>query len=63
ARVVVQRYAVSSEKSNSTVFFQLELSGLGSLGTDPMSLLRDRIVGYETVTPPIPETTTFERYE
>lgn len=62
-RFVVQRYAVSAKDSNSAVFFQLELSGLGSLGTDPMSLLRERIVGYESVTPPIPDTTIFERYE
>ena len=62
-RLVVQRYAVSAQKSNSAVFLQLELSGLGSLGTDPMSLLRERIVGYESVTPPLPEKTIFERYE
>ena len=62
-RFVVQRYAVSAQKSNSAVFLQLELSGLGSLGTDPMSLLRERIVGYESVSPSIPEKTTFERYE
>ena len=63
ARVVLQRYAVSKEDANTAVFFQLELSGLGGLGTDPMSLLRDRIIGYESVAPSIPETTTFERYE
>ena len=62
-RFVVQRYAVSAKESNSAVFFQLELSGLGSLGTDPMNLLRERIVGYESVTPPIPDNTIFERYE
>lgn len=63
ARVVMQRYASSAQNVNTAMFFQLELSGLGSLGTDPMGLLRDRIVGYESVTPPIPEKTTFERYE
>ncbi|MGB6106098.1 MAG: LPS-assembly protein LptD [Pusillimonas sp.] len=63
ARVVLQRYAVSKEDSNSAVFFQLELSGLGSLGSDPMKLLRERIIGYESVAPSIPDTTTFERYE
>lgn len=62
-RFVVQRYAVSAQKSNSAVFLQLELSGLGSLGTDPMSLLRERIVGYESVSPSLPEKTIFERYE
>jgi LPS-assembly protein len=63
ARVVMQRYAVSREKANTAMFFQLELSGLGSLGTDPMRLLRERIAGYESITPPVPEKTTFERYE
>ena len=62
-RVVMQRYAVSKKDVNTAMFFQLELSGLGSLGTDPMSLLGDRIAGYRTVVPPIPEQTTFERYE
>jgi LPS-assembly protein len=63
ARVVMQRYAVARDDVNTALFFQLELSGLGSLGTDPMSLLQDRIAGYETITPPIPEKTTFERYQ
>ncbi|HUG57540.1 MAG TPA: LPS-assembly protein LptD [Candidimonas sp.] len=62
-RVVMQRYAVSREQVNTAMFFQLELSGLGSLGTDPMRLLSDRIAGYRSITPPIPEKTTFERYE
>ena len=63
ARVVMQRYAVSKEDANTALFFQLELTGLGSLGTDPMGLLRERVVGYEPVTPPVPEKTIFERYE
>ncbi|MBV6273557.1 LPS-assembly protein LptD [Alcaligenaceae bacterium CGII-47] len=63
ARVVMQRYAVSTEQVNTAVFLQLELTGLGSLGTDPMSLLSDRITDYEPVSPPIPEKTAFERYE
>lgn len=62
-RVVMQRYAVSKEDANSAIFFQLELSGLGSIGTDPMSLLSDRISTYQSVTPPAPAKTTFERYE
>lgn len=63
ARMVVQRYSVSRDQVNTAMFFQLELSGLGSLGTDPMRLLSERIIGYESITPPIPEKTTFERYE
>lgn len=63
ARMVVQRYAVSAEKSNSAVFLQLELHGLGALGTDPMSLLREQVTGYRPVTSPIPKRTVFERYD
>ena len=62
-RVVFQRYAVSATDANTAVFFQLELTGLGSLGTDPMSLLNKSIPGYQSVTPPTPQGTTFERYE
>lgn len=62
-RVVFQRYAVSASDANTALFFQLELTGLGSLGTDPMSLLNKSIPGYQPVTPPTPQGTTFERYE
>ncbi|MGE8675088.1 MAG: LPS-assembly protein LptD, partial [Achromobacter kerstersii] len=62
-RVVYQRYAVSATDANSAVFFQLELTGLGSLGTDPMNLLNRSIPGYTGITPPAPAGTTFERYE
>jgi len=63
ARIVAQRYAVSARDVNTAVFFQLELSGLGSLGTDPMKLLRERVVGYQPVTDSISNATAFERYE
>ena len=63
ARAVLQRYAASAEQSNTAMFLQLELTGLGSLGTDPMSLLTDRVIGYQPITTPTPEKTAFERYE
>lgn len=62
-RVVVQRYAISAKDTNQAIFFQLELSGLGGIGNDPMRLLQDRVVGYQPVTTSVPEKTTFERYE
>ena len=62
-RVVFQRYAVSINEVNNAVFVQLELNGLGSLGTDPMSLLAKSIPGYEPVNPPPRPGTSFERYE
>lgn len=63
ARLMFQRYAVARDKTNSRVFFQLELSGLGALGTDPMSTIRDNIPGYEPTDVPMPVRSVFERYE
>ncbi|MDO5667520.1 MAG: LPS-assembly protein LptD [Alcaligenaceae bacterium] len=63
ARVLFQRYAVAREKTNSRVYFQLELSGLGALGSDPMKTIRDNIPGYESTDVPMPVRSTFERYE
>lgn len=62
-RVVFQRYAVAANDTNSAVFFQLELTGLGALGTDPLKLLNKSIPGYQPVSEPTPAGTTFERYE
>lgn len=63
ARTVYQRYAISEKNTNTAVFFQLELLGLGSLGTDPLGMLSKTVNGYQSITPPIPNTTTYERYE
>ncbi|RXN86024.1 LPS-assembly protein LptD [Achromobacter aloeverae] len=62
-RFVFQRYAVSSTDVNNAFFFQLELTGLGSLGTDPLKLMKKNIPGYEMVNPPVQPGTSFERYE
>ncbi len=63
SRVVFQRYAVSKEKTNTSVFFQLELTGLGAVGSDPMELLRDSIPGYQNIKDPKTVQSPFERYE
>jgi len=62
-RVVFHRYVVDANDSNTALFFQLELHGLGALGTDPMGMLRRSIPGYQSVTPPRQSVTPYERYE
>ena len=62
-RFVFQRYVVSADKTNSAVFFQLELGGIGNLGQNPMGLIGRAIPGYESVTPAVPNISKFERYE
>ncbi len=63
ARVGFQRYSVARGEANTAVFFQLELAGLGAIGSDPMGMIGERITGYQTINPPIPEKTVFERYQ
>jgi LPS-assembly protein len=62
-RIVFQRYAVSTIETNTALFFQLELTGLGALGTDPLKTLSESIPGYQSVNPPPPAGSTFQRYE
>ncbi|WP_243140681.1 LPS-assembly protein LptD [Pelistega ratti] len=63
SRVVFQRYAVSQEKTNTALYFQLELTGLGPVGSDPMETLRTSIPGYQNVKDPETDQSPFERYE
>ena len=62
-RVVFQRYVVSVDQTNSAVFFQLELGGLGNLGQNPMSIIGRSIPDYESINPPVRSVSKFERYE
>jgi len=62
-RVVFQRYVVSADQTNTAVFFQLELGGIGNLGQNPMGIIGRAIPGYESVTPAVPNVSKFERYE
>ncbi|MCX7945971.1 MAG: LPS-assembly protein LptD [Hydrogenophilus sp.] len=50
-RMVLHRYALPEGRSNTALFVQLELNGLGSLGSDPLSLLRRSVPGYGRVRP------------
>lgn len=63
ARVVFQRYAIDPKEVNDAIFFQLELSGLGRLGQDPIGLLSSRIPNFQNITPAIKPVGKFERYE
>jgi len=45
-RVVAQRLEAVSGTPSTTVFFQLELSDFGSIGSNPLGLLRRSIPGY-----------------
>jgi len=46
ARVVAQHLGATTGSANTTVFFQLELNDLGSIGENPIGMLRRTIPGY-----------------
>lgn len=55
ARGALQRIATRADRTTDTFFIQLELNGLGRIGSNPLDVLRYSIPGYQTsneITPP-----------
>jgi LPS-assembly protein len=48
-RIVGQRTISSTRKADNSVFFQLELKGLGALGNDPDKVISDGVAGYSDI--------------
>ena len=46
ARLVGQRLSAISSEPNTSLYFQLELNDFGSIGANPLTLLRRSIPGY-----------------
>lgn len=59
-RVVAQRFATIAQTATTSLFFQLQLNGIASVGTSPVEQLRRNIPGYEAIEP---RTTAIGRYE
>jgi LPS-assembly protein len=49
-RMVGQRFATSPTQTTTSLFIQLELTGLGSLGSNPLDLLSRKVPGYTPFT-------------
>jgi len=63
-RVVVQRYALATQKASTSIFFQIELNGLSRLGSNPLEVLRRNIPGYTKLNEnQSPQPRTFNNYE
>lgn len=45
-RTVLQTFAIAANTESTSLFFQLELNGLGNLGSDPLQALQLSIPGY-----------------
>lgn len=53
-RLVSQRIPTATGQSTTALFFQLELTGLTRLGSNPLDALRNSIPGYQMVSPSNP---------
>ena len=52
-RILGQRVATTAGSATSSIFFQLELNGLGRLGTNPLEVLQRNIPGYFKFNEPV----------
>ncbi len=48
-RGVLRRQALTSEDASTSFFVQLELGGLGRIGSNPLGVLKDNIQGYSLI--------------
>lgn len=51
-RMVAQRFAIANNDYSTGVFVQLELNGLARLGSDPLTVLRQGITGFQKLNEP-----------
>jgi LPS-assembly protein len=62
-RMVFQRYATSATEQNTALFFQLELNGLGRIGTSPLPVLERGIPNYQMINEIAPLPSRFENFQ
>ncbi len=61
-RTLVQRVSTATANANYALFFQIELGGLASIGTDPLDVIKRSIPGYVS-TGVIPDSYQQHNYE
>jgi LPS-assembly protein len=52
-RTAIHRFAINPDDVNTALFFQLELTGLGGIGSNPSSLIRRSVPGYGVINEPV----------
>jgi LPS-assembly protein len=63
ARVVAQRFRTSVADSTTAIFLQLELTGVGRIGQNPINILQRNIPGYRVPQGPEQPTSRYIGYE
>lgn len=62
-RIVFQQFAASASKRPNQIFFQIELNGIGRVGTDPLSALKTGIPNYRMINQLSPAPSRFENFQ
>lgn len=57
ARVVLQRFTTSTQQVSTSIFVQLDLTGLAGIGSDPLDALRRSVPGYTKLNQNVPGET------
>ena len=57
-RIVIQRLATLTQRSNTALFFQLELNGFTKVGSNPLNILRRNVPGYGVINQPAEDAQT-----
>jgi LPS-assembly protein len=63
ARVVAHRFVTTSNSDSTSIFFQLQLNGLASIGSSPITQLQRNIPGYRVINPLPHQPGQFDLYE
>jgi LPS-assembly protein len=63
ARLVLQQFAASASKKTSQLYLQIELNGIGRVGTDPLAALRSSIPNYRMINQLTPLPSRFENFQ
>lgn len=61
-RVVMHRLAIATAQSSNSIFFQLELFGMGKIGSDPLDILKRNISGYAPTLHSSTPATTYDQF-
>lgn len=62
ARVVMHQFTTTTTDSSSSIFFQLELFGMGRIGSNPLDVLKRNISGFTPAHQLSSPATTYEQY-
>lgn len=62
ARMVVHQFATTTADTSSSIFFQLELFGMGRIGSNPLDILKRNISGFSPTHQLSSPATTYEQY-